>query len=240
MTDLLCIYMPCHHFHMFPTVCALFQTRTWCVMSSTALKFFIFFPVLLYNIPKHGFPDTDNNHDTHIFRKSLSWLSAFPPSFINSCAIAGARYPAFAITISGLYYLSLSYNALKVRLSFSFPGCTLYHRTYLCLSQAVSIAYTKTYFFWNHPLSGSLTLHFFTPSGISSSGVPALPPSDFWDWLSASSLSDFFPCSPSLLLFLFIVCRYTIRPVLEQPFSSFFVVDTGELQSIALSINRII
>ena len=38
----------------------------------------------------------------------------------------------------------LSYNALKVRLSCSLPGCTVYPRIQPCLSQAVSTAYAKT------------------------------------------------------------------------------------------------
>ena len=107
-------------------------------------------------------------------------------------AIAGVLYPASATTICGFSLDTLSYNALKVRLSCSLPGCTVYPRIQPCLSQAVSTAYAKTCLcspFRNHPLSGSLMLHFcvFTSSG-SSSDIESLSfpvPPDAGGWLSS-------------------------------------------------------
>ena len=68
-------------------------------------------------------------------------------------AIAGVLYPASATTICGFSLDILSYNTLKVRLSCSLPGCTVYPRIQPCLSQAVSTAYAKRVYV--HPFEPS-------------------------------------------------------------------------------------
>ena len=128
--------------------------------------------------------------------------SGWIPSSNSRWAIAGVLYPASATTICGFSLDILSYNALKVRLSCSLPGCIVYPRIQPCLSQAVSTAYAKTCLcspFRNHPLSGSLMLHFcvFTSSG-SSSDIESLSfpvPPDAGGWLSSFFFNGFFPCA---------------------------------------------
>lgn len=65
--------------------------------------------------------------------------------------------------MEGANGFTFSYNALKVLLSCSFPGWTLYPKIPPCWSHAVSIVYAKTCLcspFGNQPLTGSLVLLF--------------------------------------------------------------------------------
>ncbi len=145
-------------------------------------------------------------------------------------------YPASATTICRFSLDILSYNALKVRLSCSLPGCTISkihpcfcHRQFLLHMQKTCLCSP----FRNHPLSGSLMLHFcvFTSSG-SSSDIESLSfpvPPDAGGWLSSFFFNGFFPMCQTIFFNLFYLIPLLIPESLFvcNPLTHFFTVCTG-------------
>ena len=127
--------------------------------------------------------DICNNHSTHHTRIRVSskiifclgqlWEQRLNPIFQQSMSDCRCLYPASATIICGFNLFNLSYKVLKVRLSCSFPGMYCVTKNPAMLITGSFYRIRKNMFmltFSNHPLSGSLVLHFcvFTPSGISS------------------------------------------------------------------------